>query len=89
MGTILVKDGCMREIKPMNGEGFTPLEIESYLDGIPFTYVLNEKKALLVGALAKEKGKPVNNVATSWIREVDPSDYVCGPAILIDRKLIR
>ena len=89
MGTTLVKDGCMREIKPMNGEGFTPLEIEHYLDGIPFTYVLNEKKALLVGALAKEKGKSVNAIATSWIREVDPSDYVCGPAILIDRKLIR
>lgn len=89
MGTILVKDGCMREIKPMNGEFFTSFEIEHYLEGAPFAYVLNDKKALLVGVLAKEKGKTVNAVATSWIREVDPSDYVCGPAILIDRKLIR
>lgn len=89
MGTILVKDGCMREIKPMNGKGFTPLELEHYLDGTPFTYLLNEKKALLFGALAKEKGKPVNHIATAWIRDVDPSDYVCGNAILVDRRLIQ
>ncbi len=88
MGTVLVKDGCMMDINPMNGKGFTELELEHCLDGTPYVYLLNEKKALVFGALAKEKGKPVNHIATAWIRDVDPSDYVCGPAILVDRKLL-
>lgn len=87
MSAVLVKDGCMRDVHPMNGRKFGEIELRSFVDGDYMIVVLNEKKALVIGREAKEKGKAVNLIATGWIREIS-SDYVAGAALLVDREML-
>ncbi len=87
MSAVLVKDGCMRDMHPMNGKTFGAVELRAFVDGEYKIITLNDNKALVVGLDAKEKGKPVNRIATAWIREIS-SDYVAGAALLVDRKML-
>lgn len=87
MSAVLVKDGCMRDVHPMNGRKFGEIELRSFVDGDFEVIRLNEKKALVVGRDAKEKGKAVNFIATAWLREVS-NDYVAGAALLVDREML-
>lgn len=85
--SVLCKDGCFRDIRPMNGERFTEIELRSYVDGEPEIIVLNSKQALVVGRDAKTRGKLINRIATYWLREIS-NDYVCGPVCLVERNLL-
>ena len=89
MSDVLVKDGCMSPIKPMNGRDYSLLELQTYVDGdVEFVYFENGK-ILVVDEDGKLKGKPVNHIATGWLNVAGYHDYICGSALLVDGKHIR
>lgn len=82
MSAVLVKDGCLRPVVPMNGKKFSLTELQGLVDGyIEYVY-LGNGKVLVVDEDGKRKGKPVNMIATGWLRSDGRNDYICGPALL-------
>lgn len=84
MSAVLVKDGCFIPKVPMNGKKFTLLELQGFVDGYVEYVYLSNNKVLVVDEDGKVKGKPVNMVATGWLRTDGRDDYVCGPALLAE-----
>ena len=84
MSAVLVKDGCMRPVVPMNGKKFTLQELQSLVDGYIEYVHLGNGKVLVVDEDGKRKGKLVNMIATSWLRTDGRCDYICGAALLAE-----
>lgn len=79
---ILIKDGTMRPIAPMNGRDYTLWEMQNFVEGYIETLRVG-KKILVVNEEGKVLGLPINKVATDIIVNDGYSDYICGPAMLI------
>ena len=71
----------------MNGVAFSQLEFRHYV-GENRAVEKFGKKALIYDADGKEKGKPVNHIATGWLVMDGIQDYICGDAVLVDRDQI-
>ena len=82
---VMVKDGCLLPLHPMNGKRYTRFELECRVDG-PLDWYDIGSKWVVVDANAKTKGKLINRVATYWIRSVEEDGYVCGTALLINKE---
>lgn len=88
MSDVMVKDGCIRPIVPMNGRDYTLFELQQLVDG-NIELVDLGKKYLVLDEEGKLKGKPVNLIATGWLQQEGIHDYAVGTALLIDKKHIR
>lgn len=85
MSDVLVKDGCMRPISPMNGRRYTLVELQGLVDGYIEVVDLGEKW-LVFDEDGKVKGKLVNSIGTGWLRTVDAGGYLCGTVLLIGKE---
>lgn len=85
MSDVMVKDGCMRPIKPMNGRCYTLLEMQQLVDG-NIELVDLGKKYLVLDEEGKLKGKIPNRIATGWLQQEGIHDFAVGTALLIDKK---
>lgn len=88
MSDVMVKDGCMRPIKPMNGRCYTLLELQQLVGGIIELVDLG-KKYLVLDEEGKLKGKMVNLIATGWLQQEGIHDFAVGTALLIDKKHLK
>lgn len=79
---ILIKDGVMRPIAPMNGTDYSLTEMQNYVGGYIETLRVG-KKIMVVNEVGKVRNMPINKVATDIIVNDGYSDYICGPAMLI------
>lgn len=83
MSDILIKDGTMRPIAPMNGTDYSLKEMQNYVGG-PIETLRVGKKLMVVNEEGKLRNMIPNKVATDMIIMDGYSDYVCGPAMLIE-----
>lgn len=86
---LLVKDGCMRPIKPMNGRHYTLTELQTYVGGYVQTLKVGNGKLLVIDEEGKLKGKLPNRIATGWILREGYQDFIVGTALLIDAEHIQ
>ena len=90
MADILATVSCsFKEISPRDGDKFTLEEMQQYVGGDIEVIPVGDGKVLVVDEDGKLKGKHVNTIATGWLRQVNPADYVVGDALLLDRKHIK
>lgn len=83
MSDILIKDGTTRPIAPMNGTDYSLREMQHYVGG-PIETLRVGKKIMVVNEEGKIRGMKLNKVATDKIIMDGYSDYICGPAMLIE-----
>lgn len=83
MSDILIKDGTKRPIAPMNGSDYSLGEMQYYVGG-PIETLRVGKKIMVVNEEGKIRGMKLNKVATDKIIMDGYSDYICGPAMLIE-----
>lgn len=88
MSALLAKDGVTIPCFPQNGERFTWQELQFHVGKTARVVMLGDINALVYDNEAKVKGKPVNRLGTDWLRLVVANDYVCGPAMLVNRKML-
>lgn len=87
MSDVMVKKGCIRPIKPMNGRCYTLFELQQLVDG-NIELVDLGKNYLVLDEEGKLKGKEVNRIATGWLQQEGIQDFAVGTALLIDKKRI-
>lgn len=85
MSDVMVKDGCIRPIGPMNGKTYTEVELQGLVDGYTAKVDLGTRW-LVFDEDAKTKGKLVNRIGTGWLRGVDEGGYLCGVVLLIGKE---
>lgn len=85
---ILIEDGVMRPIAPMNGRDYSLREMQTYVGGDIETLRVGEK-IMVVNEGGKILNMLPNKVATDIIVNDGYSDYICGPAMLIHPSHIR
>lgn len=89
MSDVLVTTcGKMIDIAPMNGSDYNLCELNAYVGVFVETVRLGDK-LLVVDEEGKQKGKPVNRIATGWLQTSGIADYIVGDAMLIDRTHIK
>lgn len=87
MGDVLIKDGVMRPISPMNGRTYTLQEMQQYVGGYIETVVVG-KKVMVMDEEGKLKNKLPNHIATGMLIRAGHNDWVAGDVMLIDRNRI-
>lgn len=85
---VMIKDGCMRSIKPMNGTHYTMLELESMVGGNVEFLRLSKGWVLAIDQDGKMKGRLPNRIATGFILRDGYQDFIAGTALLIDSEHI-
>lgn len=88
MSDVMVKDGCIVPIVPMNGREYTLFELQQLVDG-NIELVDLGKKYLVLDEEGKLKGKMPNAIATGWLQQEGIHDFAVGTALLIDKKRIK
>lgn len=83
MSDILIKDGTKRSIAPMNGTDYSLREMQNYVGG-PIKTLRVGKKIMVVNEEGKIRNMIPNKLATDMIIMDGDSDYICGPAMLIE-----
>lgn len=81
---VLVSNGVLKPIKPMNGQYYTLQELQHYVGGYIETLTFSNGKVLVFDEEGKLKGRPVNRIATAWITLDGLCDFIAGDAVLID-----
>lgn len=81
---VLVRNGVLKPIKPMNGQHYTLQELQHYVGGNIETLTFANGKVLVFDEDGKLKGRPVNRIATAWINLDGRCNFIAGDAVLID-----